>query len=49
MVRTSWVLNLQWMVARAALRSVTRASTSFLRATSPESRRFRQERDRTLN
>ena len=49
MVRASRVLNRQLMVALAALRSVTRASTSLLRASSPESRCFRQERDRTLN
>ena len=49
MVRASRVLNRQLMVALAALRSVTRAPTSLLRVSSPESRCFRQERDRTLN
>ena len=49
MVRASRVLKRQLMVALAVLRSVTRASTSLLRATSPESRCFRQERDSTLN
>ena len=49
MVRASRVLNRQLMVALAVLRSVTKASTSLLRASSPESRFFRQERDRTLN
>ena len=36
MVRASRVLNRQLMVALAALRSLTRASTSLLRASSPE-------------
>ena len=49
MVRASRVLNRQLMVALAALRSLTRASTSRRRASSPESRCFSQERDRTLN
>ena len=44
-----WVLNLQWMVAPAALRSLTRACTSRRSASSPGSRCFKQERDSTLN
>ena len=49
MVRASWVLNLHWMVARAALRSLTRAWTSRRSASSWGSRCFKQERDSTLN
>ena len=49
MVRASWVLSLQWMVAWAALRSLTRAWTSRWSVSSSGSRCFRQERDSTLN
>ena len=49
MVRASWVLKRQLMVAWAVLRSVTRAWTSRPRASSSGSRYLRQERDSTLN
>ena len=49
MVRASWVLKRQLMVAWAVLRSVTRAWTSRPRASSSGSRCLRQERDSTLN
>ena len=49
MVRASWVLNLHWMVAWRALRSLTRAWTSRWSVSSSGSRCFKQERDSTLN
>ena len=49
MVRASRVLNRQWLVALATLRSVTKAWTSRWRASWSGSRCFKQERDSTLN
>ena len=49
MALASWELNVQLMVAPAALRSATKAWTSRRSVSSSGSRCLRQQRDTTLN